>query len=333
MKEASFYDKLDKKKVRCILCPNYCILSDDSVGLCGVRKNVKGKLYSLVYNRPCAIQLDPIEKKPLFHFKPGSKVLSIGTLGCNLKCLNCQNFQISQIKAEELDIHEVKSEKIVEMAKLNKAGIAFTYTEPTIFYEYMYDCAKLAKREGIFTVIISNGYINEAPLKKLLKYIDAANIDLKSFEDIFYKSNCSGRIAPVLKTLQIIKESNIWLEITNLLIPGKNDSITEIEKMCSWIKENLGENIPLHFSAFHPDYKLITLRPTPLRTLESVKKIAEKYLKYVYLGNLSLKGAEDTICPNCKEVLVEREGFNVKKNNIKELKCVKCGFKLDGVFV
>src|SRR3989344_3565942 len=283
MKEALYYKKLTDKKVKCILCPHFCLLAENKKGLCRVRKNINGKLYTLVYNKPCAVHIDPIEKKPLFHFLPSSKSLSVSTYGCNLFCLNCQNFEISK-EFKEINLKEVKSKEIIDLAiKNNCKSISYTYTEPTIFYEYMLDIAKLAKKSKLKNVIVSNGYINETPLKDLIPYIDAANIDLKSFNEKFYIKNCNAKLQPVLNTLKILKKSDRWIEITHLVIPGLNDNQKEVEKMCIWIKKNLG-NIPLHFSRFYPYYKLDYIQETPIATLKKLSNIAKKYLDYVYIG-------------------------------------------------
>ncbi|MDD5253544.1 MAG: AmmeMemoRadiSam system radical SAM enzyme [Candidatus Nanoarchaeia archaeon] len=285
MKQALFYTKKENNKVQCNLCPNNCLIPENKIGSCRVRKNIKGILYSLVYAKPASINVDPIEKKPLYHFLPGTKVLSFGTFGCNFHCLNCQNYNISQNLVE--DIPEVKPEEIIKLAKKYKTpSIAYTYTEPTIFYEYMLDTAKLAKKNKIKNVVVSNGYINQEPLKEIIKYIDAFNIDLKSINEDFYKKICFGKLKPVLETLKTIKKYKKHLEITFLVIPTKNDNLKEVEKMCKWIKTNLGKGTPLHISRFFPCYKLNNLEPTPLETLRNIKQIAKKYLVNVHIGNV-----------------------------------------------
>ncbi len=329
MKEALFYDKLSKKQVQCKLCPHNCFIKRGNKGVCGVRENINGKLYSLVYGRPVAIQLDPIEKKPLYHFLPGEKVLSIGTVGCSFSCQWCQNYNISKAKPEETDVVEVLPEKVIEMC-IEKGCkiIAFTFTEPTIFYEYMLDIAKLAKKEKIKCVIVSNGYINESPLKELIKYIDGANIDLKSFNEKIYKRFCNGNLKDVLGSLKILKENKIWLEITYLVIPEINDNKEEVEKMCRWISSKLGKDVPLHFSRFFPMYKMQDTEETPIQTLEKCKKIAEEYLEFVYLGNVDEEA--NTICHGCDKVVIKRAGMFVK-NELKRGKC-ECGEELPGVW-
>ncbi len=289
LKECMYYSTIENNKVQCDLCPKNCIISENKTGICNTRINLNGKLYSLTYEKPISISVDPIEKKPIFRFHPEENILSIGTIGCNFKCKFCQNFDISQSKAIEYydKIKTVSAEEIIRIAKeKNLKLIAFTYTEPTIFYEYMLDIAKLAKKERIECVIVSNGYINPKPLQKLCKYISAANIDLKSFDDNFYRNLCSANLAPVLESLKILKENNIHIEVTNLIIKGENDSLTDIEKLAIWIKDNLGENTPLHLSRAFPMYKMLDIISTPISTLQKAKKVCDKYLNYVFLGNI-----------------------------------------------
>jgi pyruvate formate lyase activating enzyme len=292
MKEAKYYQKLDDSSLNCVLCPRNCLIKPDCFGVCGVRKNIKGKLFSIVYGRPCAMHVDPIEKKPLYHFLPGSKTFSIATFGCNFFCDFCQNWEISQKRGEILEKdHSFKKlfspEEIVRLAKLSGSdSISYTYTEPTVFFEYMLDIAKLAKKSGLKNVLVSNGYINEKPLEELCEFINAANIDLKSFNNDFYKNFCKGSLNPVLNSLKILKKHGVWLEITNLVIPKRNDDLKLIEKMCCWISDELGKDVPLHFSAFHPDYKHLDASVTELIILKKIEKIARKYLDNVHLGNI-----------------------------------------------
>ncbi len=333
MKEALYYEKLKKNLVKCQLCPWLCIIQLDKRGMCGVRQNVAGKLFSLVYARPCAVHVDPIEKKPLYHFLPGERAFSIATIGCNFFCGFCQNWQISKADAGniEKEYDEVSPEKVLELCKKEKCNIiSYTYTEPTIFYEYMLDIAKLAKKEGIKNTIVSNGYINEKPLRELCEYIDGANIDLKGFTDEFYKKVCKGKLDPVLNTLKIMKQEGVWLEITNLIVPSLNDDFKKIEEMCKWISKELGKDVPLHFSRFHPDYKMTDGQATPMETLEKAKKIAEKYLDYVYTGNVA--GESNTICPKCKTVNIRRSMLSLIENKLVEGKCFKCDYKIAGVW-
>jgi len=330
MKEAMFYKKLKDKKVQCNLCPHNCTINEDDTGKCNVRKNIKGKLYSLVYNKPCAIQVENIEKKPLYHFLPGSKVLSIGTFGCQLDCWNCQNYNISQANPEKYQINEVSAEEIVKLSEENNCkSIAYTYTEFTVFYEYALDIAKLAKKKGIKNVIVSNGYINEKPLKELCKYIDGANIDLKSLDNNFYKKYCGARLSPVLNSLKILKEKKVYFEITNLIIPEMNDKKKDIERLVKWINENLG-NVVLHFSRFFPMYKLQDKNETSIKTMEIASKIGSKYLDYVYLGNIGKEN--NTYCKKCKKLLIQRKGYDIGRINIKKGKCTGCSNKITGVW-
>ncbi|MDD5133408.1 MAG: AmmeMemoRadiSam system radical SAM enzyme [Candidatus Nanoarchaeia archaeon] len=332
MKEALFYKKLKNKIVQCQLCPNFCVLKENEPGKCLARKNISGKLISLSYGKPIAMNIDPIEKKPFFHFMPGEKVFSIGTAGCTFKCLNCQNFDISQISPEDISTQFVSPEEIID--KVKKSGckiIAYTYSEPTTMFEYMLDICKLAKKEKIKNVFVSNGYINEKPLQELCKYIDTANIDLKSINNEFYEKICSGKLEPVLKALKILHKNKVWIEITNLIIPRLNDSSKDIEKLCKWVK-NLDKNIPIHFSRFFPMYKLLNKPETPNKTLENAYKIAKKQgLKYIYIGNLETD-KENTYCPKCNSLLIERNRYQIIKNNIKGDKCYNCNAKIPGVF-
>jgi len=332
-REALFYKRVKDNILQCELCPRYCVIKENEVGNCGVRKNINGKLYSLVYGKPVSANIDPIEKKPLYHFLPGSKSFSIGTVGCNFHCLNCQNYEISQAKFEEISHMDLPPKKVVEQTiKFKCKSISYTYTEPTVFYEYMLDSAKLAKKKNIKNVMVSNGFINEKPLLELCKYIDAANIDLKAFDDNFYKKICEARLEPVLNTLKILYNKKIWLEVTNLLIPKLNDKEKQIKELCLWIKENLDENVPLHFSRFFPMYKANGFQITSFESLENAYVIAKDIgLKYVYVGNIE-SNYENTYCPNCDVLLIERSSFLVNKINIKNNKCSKCNKKINGTW-
>ena len=333
-KEAYFYDKLENKAVQCRLCPRNCFIPSGKRGFCGVRENREGTLYALSYGKLVALHIDPIEKKPLFHFLPGAKAFSIATAGCNLKCKFCQNWEISQKLPEEVNYEYIAPEDLVK--KVRESGcnvIAYTYTEPTIFYEYMLETAKLARACGIKNVMHSSGYVNEKPLRELAKYMDAANIDLKGFSDDYYAKMSEGTLEPVLKSLKVLKEEKVHLEITNLVLPGYNDDNEDITKMCLWIKENLGTDTPLHFSRFWPLYKLAALNPTPLETLERARKIAQDAgLKYVYIGNIPGHGGENTYCPRCKKIVVKRSGYSILEINLSEGKCKFCGENIEGVW-
>lgn len=333
-KEASFYKKLDKKAVRCLLCPHRCRIPEGKRGFCQVRLNKGGKLFTITYGCPCAVHIDPVEKKPLFHVLPGSAVFSIASAGCNLKCKFCQNWTISQTTPEHTYNYNLPPEEVVAAAKRKRCpSIAYTYTEPTSFYEYMLDTAKAARKQGVLNLFHSCGYINPEPLRELSQYLDAGNVDLKGFSEDFYQKTCSAELQPVLETLKILKEEGVWIEITNLVIPTLNDESELIKKMCLWIRDNLGEDVPLHFSRFHPDYKMRNLPPTPLETLEHAHRMAkEAGLKYVYIGNVPGHPAENTYCPKCGKILIERRGYTILQNNIKEGECKFCREPIAGIW-
>ncbi|MEM7826597.1 MAG: AmmeMemoRadiSam system radical SAM enzyme [Candidatus Aenigmatarchaeota archaeon] len=327
MQEALFWTKKDKN-VQCILCPRKCIIPENLTGYCGVRKNVNGKLHSLVYGKLCAINIDPIEKKPLFMFAPGTQCLSIATVGCNLGCKFCQNWEISHPPEKEVFGENVTPERVVDMGK-ELPGIAYTYTEPTIMFEFAYDVMKLAKKSGLYNVWVSNGYTNPEPIKLLSKFMDAINVDYKGDEN-FYKRVCDARLEPVQNALKLYKRLGVWIEVTNLVIPGYNDDKNIILEMVRWIRENLGRETPLHFSAYYPAYKM-TAPPTPVETLEKAAKIADEYLDYVYIGNVRHE-RENTFCPKCKTMLIKRIGFFVEKFYLKrknsKFLCPNCGHSI-----
>ena len=334
IKEALYYEKSDNKNVNCQLCPRFCIIPQGKRGYCKVRENRNGTLYSLSFGKPVSIHVDPIEKKPLFHFLPATNAFSLATVGCNLNCKFCQNWEISQAKPE--DVYFVSLEPRDLVRKVKESGtytIAYTYTEPTVFYEYVLETAKIARQEGIKNVMHSNGYINEKPLRELAKYLDAANIDLKGFSEEYYNKICEGTLQPVLRSLKILKEEGVHLEITNLVLPGYNDNMEIIKKMCVWIKDNLGAETPLHFTRFQPMYKLIALTPTPVQTLEKARLIAlDCGLKYVYIGNVPGHPGEHTYCPKCKKMLIRRSGYIVGEINLDDGKCKFCGEKIEGIW-
>lgn len=331
MKEASFYKK-SSSGVHCQLCPHFCFLKENCIGKCGVRKNVSGILYSLVYGRPCSIALDPIEKKPFFHFSPGSQTLSVATVGCNFSCKHCQNWEISQYPKIHNEIcgHVKNPEEIIAFAKKSLAqGISWTYTEPTIFFEYFFDTAKLDRKKTFYQTWVTNGFTNPPVIRKSSSFLDAVNVDYKGNEK-FYRDICGARLEPVLQAIKEYKKMGIWIEITNLLIPGLNDKDDTILEMVKWIRENLGQDIPLHFSAYHPDYRM-RAKSTEICILERAVKIADDYLKYVYIGNVSHE-RENTFCPKCKNVAIKRIGFRVLEFNLErkkdEFSCKKCGEKI-----
>ncbi len=331
---ASYWTSLDNGWVRCQLCPRECVVPPGERGHCGVRENRDGVYYTLTYGDPCAIHIDPIEKKPFYHFMPGTTAFSIATAGCNLDCKFCQNWQISQARPEELRNYALPPEQLVDAALASGApSIAYTYSEPTIFYEYMLDCAKLAHEKGLKNVYHSNGFINEKPLRELCPYLDAANIDLKGMSEKYYRDMSGGKLAPVLRTLRILHEEGVHLEVTSLIVPGRNDSLAMIKRQCDWMFKNLGPDVPLHFSRFHPQYKLKDLPPTPIETLEKARQIAlDAGLRYVYIGNVPGHDAANTRCPFCGASLIEREGYSVKVTGMVDGKCSACGHPIDGVW-
>jgi pyruvate formate lyase activating enzyme len=332
-KEAMFWSPAPRG-VKCLICPNECTIKEGFTGDCRNRMNSKGRLFSIAYGNPCAVHEDPVEKKPLFNFLPGTRAYSIATAGCNLACLYCQNWDISQSSPHDTRNYDLMPHQVVEEAIKNKcASIAYTYSEPITFYEYTYDTSKIARSKGIKNILVSAGYINEAPLRELARYIDAANIDLKSFsEDIYLKLN-GGSLAPILNTLKILKEMKVWLEITNLVVPTWTDNMKMIEQMCNWLVTNGFSNNPLHFSRFHPQYKLTQLPATPVSTLTKCREIALKAgLHYVYIGNAPGLQAENTICPKCKKTVVERKGFSIVSNQIVASKCKFCNAPIAGIW-
>jgi pyruvate formate lyase activating enzyme len=334
--EAMFYEKLQDHTVNCNLCNHKCHIPESKCGICGVRENRGGKLYSLVYGKLIARSVDPIEKKPLFQFLPGSTAFSIATVGCNFRCENCQNFDISQLPNERKTIlgRETSPEEIVEAAKLNHCkSIAYTYSEPTIFFEYALDVAKLAHKEGIKNVFVTNGYMTEEPLRMIAPYLDAANIDLKSFNDQFYKNICGANLQPVLDSIKLHKELGIWIELTTLVIPTLNDKVKELQQIAEFINNEVGEDTPWHISAFYPMYKLPDLPRTPVHILRKAREIGmDAGLKYVYLGNMFGEAGENTFCPECGKMLIQRLGYRMQENKIVDSKCSYCGTKIDGVF-
>ncbi len=332
-KEALFY-RSEGSQVTCQKCPNGCILEPGETGICRNRVNEGGKLFASGYGNPCAVHIDPIEKKPFFHFLPTTKAFSLAVAGCNLRCLNCQNWEISQVTPAETANYDLMPERAVEECIASGAkSIAYTYSEPTTFYEYVLDTGALARKRKIRNLLKSNGYINEGPLRKLCSVLDAANIDLKSFEDSIYRKLSSATLEPVLRTLKVLHEEGVWLEITNLVIPGWTDDLEMIRRMCGWLVANGLSETPLHFSRFSPLYKLSHLPPTPVSTLEKARGIAMKAgVKYVYIGNVPGHESEHTFCASCGKRIVERLGFTVGENRIVKGKCGYCGVKVPGVW-
>lgn len=328
MKEALFWEPKGEGKVQCHLCPHNCILDEGQIGICKARQNIDGKIYSLVWGEVSSIALDPIEKKPLFHFYPGSFILSLGTFGCNFSCDNCQNWQISQQRAPT-DYYP--PERIVAMAKEEKGniGIAYTYNEPLIWYEYVLECAKIAKSEGLKNVLVTNGYINEEPLLNLLPYIDAMNVDVKAMKEDFYHKICKGRLSPVLRTVELAYQHGVHIEVTNLIIPTLNDTDEDFQALADWLSA-IDKSIPLHFTRYYPAFRM-TLPPTPVSTLIKARKLAMQKLDYVYTGNLFFEEGETTFCPKCKMAVIVRWGMRVTEIRLRKDRCVFCGNKINVV--
>jgi pyruvate formate lyase activating enzyme len=333
-KLSPYFSLLAGGEIQCELCPKRCHVPKGQRGFCRVRENRDGKYYSLVYGNPCAIHLDPIEKKPFFHVLPTSTSFSLATAGCNFQCKFCQNWEISQVSPEDLYNEDVPPELIVKKAKeMGARSVAYTYVEPTVFYEYMFDIGLLVKKAGLLNVCHSNGFMNPDPLRNLCKVMDAANVDLKGFTDDFYREICSGELQPVLETLKIYRQSKVHLEITNLMIPTKNDDPSVLKEMCLWIKRELGPETPIHFSRFYPLYKLKSLPPTPVSTLEEARSVAlSAGLEYVYIGNVPGHEGENTFCPKCKKMVIKRAGFMIGEVNLKEGKCKYCGKPIPGIW-
>lgn len=334
MKQALFFEKLGDGRVKCYLCRHHCVIDDGKKGICRVRENRSGTLYSLVYKKLISENIDPIEKKPFFHFFPGSTAFSVATAGCNFRCLNCQNYEISQLPKDHDQIvgRDVEPEKIVGDALGSHCkSIAYTYTEPTIFFEYAYEIAKIASQKAIKNVFVTNGYITREALATIKPYLQAANIDLKSFSSETYKKLCGARLEHVLDCIRSYKEMGIWIEITTLIIPEINDSEHELRQIAGFIK-SVGPEIPWHVSRFYPKYRLIEKPPTPLDTLRMARDIGlEVGLRYVYEGNVPGEGGENTYCYKCKKVLIKRYGYQIIENNIIDLKCPACNATIDGV--
>ena len=335
MHEALFYEKMGDEAVRCLLCDNYCTLSNGQRGFCRVREPVDGKLYSLVYELVCAVHIDPIEKKPMFHMLPGSKSFSIATAGCNSRCKNCQNWTISQRPPEETMNNRLSCRNLVSSAQSNGCrSIVYTYTEPIVFYEYMMEASRLAKEQGIYNVMVTGGKINPKPARALAKSVHSANFDLKGFDKKFLRENCAQNLDNILEALTIMKQEGMWVEVTNLIVPTLNDNMNDIRRMMKWVKTNLGPDVPIHFSRFWPQYKLRSLYPTPIETLKQARDIAfEEGMHYVYIGNVPELALQSTICPRCQNVVIKRIGYKVVENNVSpDGLCRFCGNKIAGIW-
>jgi pyruvate formate lyase activating enzyme len=332
--EAQHYEKLPYKKIRCKLCPRQCVIDDRERGYCGVRENRGGTYYSLVHSRVVAAHVDPIEKKPFFHFLPGTLAFSIATAGCNVNCKMCQNWDISQVRPEQVRSTYAPPEKVAALARQNQCtSIAYTYSEPVIFYEYMMDTALAGHAQRVKSVVVTGGYIEPEPLKELCAAVDAIKVDLKAFSQKFYQEVVNGDLKPVLDTLVTLRKLGMWSEIVYLVVPTLNDSEQEFKALVRWVKSDLGVDVPLHFSRFHPEYLLKNLPPTPIETLERAKAIADaEGIRYVYIGNVPGHPAEKTYCPRCRRLLVDRTGYTVGDVHIRKGKCQYCHEPIAGVW-
>ncbi|MBA4252128.1 MAG: AmmeMemoRadiSam system radical SAM enzyme [Chlorobiaceae bacterium] len=332
---ASYYQTLERRRVKCELCFRGCVIQDNERGFCKVRENDNGKLYSVVFGNPAAVQLDPIEKEPMYHLHPSTNILCIGTAGCNFKCQFCHNWHLSQATPEELR-HRSKRmtpEEVVNHAKNLDSGLSFTYNEPTIFWEYMYEISKLGRREGLTTIFHTNGGMRSEPLKRLLENMMGVTVDLKGFTADFYRDVSFASMEPVLNTLRLIKSEGKWLEIVNLIIPTLNDDLNQIKEMCSWIVDNLGTDVPVHFNRFSPAYKMKHLKPTPISQLERARNIAtEAGIRFVYVGNAPGHRHNSTFCPSCKKRIIHRTHFMVNEIRIKNGNCEFCKHPIPGVW-
>ncbi len=332
--EAKYYKKLAGELIQCQMCFRRCLVPEGGRGFCRNKQNRKGKYYTLVYARPCSLQIDPIEKEPVFHMLPGISIFCTATASCNNRCKFCHNWHISQRSVEELDNYQLLPEEVVKLAKKEDcAALSFTYSEPTVFYEYMFDIARKAKENNLRVLYHTNGSINSEPLFALLKYMDAVTVDLKGFSEKFYREVSSSELAPVLETLKNIKKTKVHLEVVNLVIPTLNDDLKMIRQMCQWIGKNLGKDVPLHFNRFFPAYKLTKLPPTPIETLEKAREIGrEEGLRYIYVGNAPGHKYNSTFCPGCQKRLIQRIHFKVLENHIVGGKCKFCGHPIPGIW-
>lgn len=329
-----YYTSLDRRRVVCNLCYRRCIISEGRRGFCRVRENKNGVLYSLVYGRPAGLQIDPIEMEPMYHMHPGHQNLCVYTASCNFRCKHCHNWHISQRGPEEITPQNITPYEVVKTAKRQGCkSISHSINEPAVFFEYMFDIVKLAKKEGLLTLFHTNGYLNPQPLRDILKHIDGVTVDLKAFNDQFYREISSARLHPVLNTLKIIMEENVHMEIVNLVIPTLNDDTEDLKNMCEWISKKLGDGIPLHFNRFTPTYKMTNLPSTPARTLEKAAGIArESGLKYVYIGNVPGHNFYSTYCPKCGKRLIHRTHYSVLSNELKNGSCRSCGYEVSGIW-
>lgn len=332
--EARYYEKLEHQEVRCLLCPKECLVGDRERGYCGVRENRDGTYYTLVYGQPCSLHLDPIEKKPFFHVLPGTNALSLSTVGCNMECKFCQNWQISQTRPEQVETSFVTPGYIVDQAiALRSQSIAYTYGEPVVFIEYMQDIAEEARKKGVRSVVVTSGYIKKEPLLDLCHLVDAIKVDLKAFEESYYRDICSSELKPVLDSIVQIRTEGIWLELVYLMVPTLNDNPEKIREMARWLIDSVGKDVPIHFSRFFPQYRLTNLPPTPVSSLERAYEICrEEGLQYVYVGNVPGHKTESTYCPSCSKVVVTRRGYRVASIDVENGQCRFCGEKIPGIW-
>jgi pyruvate formate lyase activating enzyme len=332
--EAKYYQKLEDKEIECLLCPRQCKVGDRERGYCGCRENQGGTYYTLVHSYACSANVDPIEKKPFFHFFPGTKAFSIATVGCNLNCKFCQNWEISQVRPEQVRSVYLPPDQVASYAQDSGCkSIAYTYSEPTVFYEYMLDCAVAGKRNGTKSVVITAGYINPDPLAELIREVDAVKVDFKGFTEKYYQDICHAKLKPVMDTLEFLAKNRIWYEIVYLMVPTLNDNFDDIRSMCQWMVKDLGKDVPVHFTRFQPLYLLKNLPPTPVSALSRAREIAmEEGMNYVYVGNVPGHPGENTYCPVCKKVVIGREGFTILEMNLKDGKCKSCGKIIQGIW-
>ena len=333
-RKLAMFQEETPRGIMCRICPNECVLREGELSVCRNRIVRDSKLYTMAYGNPCSANIDPVEKKPLYHFYPGSRAYSIATAGCNLACLNCQNWTISQASPDKTRNYDLPPAKVVEESIRNKCrSIAYTYSEPNTFYEYALETAGIAKKSGVKNIFKSNGYINPEPLRKICPVLDAANIDLKSFSDSTYVKLTGGKLQPVLDSLRIYRDMGVWLEITHLIVPTWTDNPDETGRMCKWLSENGFRDTPLHFSRFYPTHKLEQLPPTPVEVLRNAAKIASgEGLKYVYIGNVPGNEVADTKCPSCGATAVSRQGYRITAYRISAGKCINCGGEIAGVW-
>lgn len=320
-------------QVQCELCPKACVIAPGQSGECRIRVNLDGKLVAVTYGHPCSVHVDPVEKKPLFHFLPGTDILSVATVGCNLHCKNCQNWEISQQNPEDAPpAHRVLPEEVAPLARrMGCRSVAYTYSDPVVFYEYTLDCCREAHEAGLANVLVTAGYINRKPMERLCAYVDAANIDLKAYSDAFYRDVCDATLKPVLDTLVLTRSLGVLVEVTNLLIPTLNDTDDMIRDLCRWVASNLGRETPIHFSRFFPRYRMRALPPTPARTLDRAREIAlAEGLHFVYVGNVLRPGGGDTRCPSCGRLLIERRGYRILRNDLERGRCPGCATEIHG---